>query len=77
MKKKAKKQRAADDLRPEYDFSRLKNGVRGKYAARFSAGTNLVLLSPDVAKYFPDEEAVNAALRTLIRRTKLPSRRTH
>jgi hypothetical protein len=77
MKKKAKKQGAADDLRPEYDFSALKNGVRGKYAARFSAGTNLVLLSPDVAKYFPDEQSVNAALRTLIRITKRPRRRTH
>jgi hypothetical protein len=41
MKKKAKKRKAADDLGPEYDFSALKNSVRGKYAARFSAGTNL------------------------------------
>jgi hypothetical protein len=77
MKKKAKKQEAADELRSEYDFSTLKNGVRGKYAARFSAGTNLVLLSPDVAKYFPDEQSVNAALRTLIRPTKGSRRRTH
>jgi hypothetical protein len=77
MKKKAKKQEAADELRPEYDFSALKGGVRGKYAARFSAGTNLVLLSPDVAKYFPDEQSVNSALRTLIRGTKRPRRGTH
>jgi hypothetical protein len=72
-----KKKKGADvDLLPEYDFSALKNGVRGKYAARFSAGTNLVLLSPDVAKYFPDEQSVNAALRTLIRVTKRSRRRT-
>jgi hypothetical protein len=77
VKKKPKNQRAADELRPEYDFSTLKHGVRGKYAARFSAGTNLVLLSPDVAKYFPDEQSVNAALRTLIRQTKGSRRRTH
>jgi hypothetical protein len=77
MKKKAKKQEAADELRPGYNFSALKNGVRGKYAARFRAGTNLVLLSPDVAKYFPDEQSVNAALRTLIRPTKGSRRRTH
>ena len=77
MKKKTKKQGVADDLRPEYDFSALKNGVRGKYAARFNAGTDLVLLSPDVAKYFPAEQSVNAALRTLIRVTKRPRRRTH
>ncbi len=63
----------ADDLRPEYDLSKLKGGVRGKYAKQFQQGTNLVLLSPDVAKYFPDERSVNAALRSLvsIAKTKL------
>jgi hypothetical protein len=55
-----------DDLRPEYDLSKLKGGVRGKYARRFQQGTNLVLLSPEVAKYFPDEQAVNDALRSLV-----------
>ena len=49
---------------PYYDFS---EGVRGKYAARFAAGTNVVVLSPDVAEIFPDSEAVNEALRTLVR----------
>ncbi len=49
---------------PDYDFS---NGVRGKYAARFAEGTNVVVLSPDVAEIFPDSEAVNEALRTLVR----------
>ncbi len=76
MKKKVKKQKV-DELRQEYDFSKLKNGVPGKYAAGFNAGTNLVLFWPDVAKYFPDEQSVNAALRTLIRVTKRPRRRTH
>mgnify|MGYP006871808806 FL=1 len=56
----------ADDLRPEYDLSKPKGGVRGKYAKRFQQGTNLVLLWPDVARYFPDERAVNAALRSLV-----------
>lgn len=56
----------ADDLRPEYDLSKLKGGVRGKYAKRFRQGTNLVLLSPDIAGYFPDEQSVNAALRSLV-----------
>jgi hypothetical protein len=54
----------------------LKGGVRGKYAARYKAGTKLVLLSPEVAKYFPDEQAVNAALRELIQGPKRPLRRT-
>lgn len=49
---------------PDYDFS---NGVRGKYAARFAERTNVVVLSPEVAEVFPDSEAVNEALRTLVR----------
>ena len=49
---------------PDYDFS---EGVRGKYAARYAEGTNVVVLSPDVAEIFPDSEAVNEALRTLVR----------
>lgn len=55
-----------DDLRPEYDLSKLKGGVRGKYTKRFQQGTNLILLSPDVAQYFPDEHSVNTALRSLV-----------
>lgn len=63
-----------DDLRPEYDLRQLlKGGVRGKYAKRYQAGTNLVLLAPDVAKAFAnDAEAINAALRLVIELTKLP-----
>jgi hypothetical protein len=63
---KQKNRKRSNGLRPEYDLSRLEGGVRGKYYARYRAGTNLVLLSPDVAEYFPDEKAVNTALRTLI-----------
>ena len=56
-----------DDMRPEYDFSQLKGRVRGKYVERYRAGTNLVLLEPDVAAAFPDAKAVNEALRLLIK----------
>ena len=49
-------------MREEYDFSR---GVRGKYARRFAQGTNVVVLESDVAKVFPNSEAVNSSLRTL------------
>jgi hypothetical protein len=55
-----------DDLRPEYDASVLKGGVRGKYLARYCAGTNLALLAPDVRAAFPTDEAVNQALRSLL-----------
>jgi len=57
----------ADDLRPEYDFSKMKGGVRGKYAQRYRAGTNLVKIDPDVAEVFGDDNAVNEALRELIK----------
>jgi hypothetical protein len=56
-----------DDLRPEYEFSKMKGGVRGKYAKRYRAGTNLVKIDPDVAKVFADDSAVNDALRALIK----------
>lgn len=55
-----------DELRPEYDASGLKNGVRGKYLAQYRSGTNLVLLAPDVAKAFPTEQAVDEGLRRLM-----------
>src|SRR5712691_5886210 len=77
MRKRTEKQERRYELRREYDLSKLKGGVRGKYVARFRAGTNLVLLSPDVAEYFPDEQSVNTALRTLIRVAKGPLRRPH
>jgi hypothetical protein len=66
MKKtKAESARVADlEMREEYDFS---GGVRGKYAARYAEGTNLVRLDPDVAKVFPDSAAVNDALRALVK----------
>ena len=43
-----------DELRPEYDLSQLKGGVRGKYAQRYQEGTNFVLLAPDVASGIPE-----------------------
>jgi hypothetical protein len=72
----------SDELRPEYRREDLGAGVRGKYFESYQEGTNLVLLSPDVAKAFPTEQAVNDALRSLIEvaqrtvaTTKQPSRR--
>jgi len=73
--KKPTKKRMDDDLRPAYDLAKLKGEVRGKYAHRFKQGTNLILLSPDVAKYFPDEESVNTALRSLVGIAKAHVRR--
>jgi len=56
-----------DEMRPEYDLSQLKGKARGKYVERYRAGTNLVLLESDVQAAFPDAEAVNEALRMLMK----------
>ncbi len=61
-----RKAKASDELRPAYKREDLGVGVRGKYYVEYRKGTNLVLLSPDVAKVFSTEEAVNEALRSLI-----------
>lgn len=55
-----------DELRPEYRREDLGKGVRGKYLKAYRAGTNLVLLQPEVAAVFPTDRAVNKALSSLI-----------
>lgn len=55
-----------------YDFSK---GKRGKYAARYARGTNIVRLEPDVAALFPDAKSVNKALRLAAELSKLPTRK--
>ena len=78
MKKANRK--SADDMRPEYDFAAMKGGVRGKYAAQYRAGTNLVLLDPELAEAFPTDAAVNQALRAVLSMMKvvrLPNKALH
>jgi hypothetical protein len=58
-----KKARNDPDMLDEYDFS---GGVRGKYAKRYAEGTNVAVIAPDVAEFFPDEESVNEALRNVV-----------
>ena len=64
---KSMKKVKAEDLRKEYTLKDLGSGVRGKYLDAYTKGTNLVLLSPDVAAVFKNEESVNEALRSLIK----------
>ena len=72
--KKVPKNRT-DDLRPEYGFKSMKGGVRAKYAERLRKGSNIVLLEPEIAKAFPSEDAVNNALRQLLKKRSLDSSR--
>ena len=61
--KKGCKKTAGKTAPREYDF---KGGVRGKYAARYAKGSNVVVLSPDVARVFPDSTSANRALRAFV-----------
>lgn len=73
-----KKMKNDPDMLEEYDFS---GGIRGKYARRYAEGTNVVVIDPDIIKYFPDNESVNNALRSLAaiikRRVKPEQTATH
>lgn len=67
-----KKMQKDPDMLEEYDFSK---GVRGKYAKKYREGTNVVVIDPDVSKFFPDHKSVNQALRSLaeiIKKQKRP-----
>ena len=67
--------RKADELRPEYDFANLRGGMRGKYVQRYRQGTNLALLDRDVAEVFPNDRAVNEALRAVMNAAAKVSRK--
>lgn len=62
--KKTKRKMRRSEMRPEYDFSK---GVRGKHAARYASGTNVVVLAPDVASHFRTAADVNETLRAVAR----------
>ena len=71
MKKKSRED--ADELRPEYDLAGLlSEGVMGKYAHSYREGTDLALPEPEIAQAFPSDDAVNEALRLVLRMTKVP-----
>jgi hypothetical protein len=74
--KKASTKKNNNDLRPEYDLSKLKGGVRGKYYRKATAGTNLVLIEPELTTLFPDTESVNRALHLLADTAASPTGKT-
>jgi hypothetical protein len=69
MKKEIRK---SDEMRSHYDFS---VGIRGKYVGRYAEGTNVVVLDPDVARLFPNGEAVNETLRAVAQIVQIQERR--
>jgi hypothetical protein len=70
------KSETMDELRPEYKRSDFGTIVRGKYANRIKEETNVVLLEPDIAQAFPNDEAVNKALRYLLEVAEASTRLT-
>jgi hypothetical protein len=72
MKKKVDED--VDEMRPEYDLSKLKFVGRGIYAERYRSGTNIVKLDPDVRKAFPDDELVNETLRAVAKARRQATR---
>jgi len=75
MKKQNRRKRPEDNdtMRSEYDFSR---GVRGKHAAKYAQGTNVVVLEPDVAREFRTTEQVNETLRAVSKLFQQERKRT-
>jgi hypothetical protein len=69
-----KENRKTDEMRNHYDFS---GGIRGKHARRYAEGTNVVMLDPDVARLFPNGEAVNETLRAVAEIVNIQERRRH
>jgi hypothetical protein len=69
--KPTKRKKTSDTIRAEYDFSK---GARGKHAAQYAAGTNVVVIEPDVAAEFPTAKDVNETLRTVAKLLQRPRR---
>lgn len=76
MKKNSTKKRNNYELREEYDLSKMTVLPKGRFDPKRRIGSNVVLLEPEIAKAFPNDEAVNKALRLILKATKIPQRTT-
>jgi hypothetical protein len=76
MKKNSIKKQDDYELRDEYDLSKMTVLPKGRFDPKRRIGTNVVVLDPEIAKAFPNDEAVNEALRLILRATKIPQRTT-
>jgi hypothetical protein len=72
MKKNSIKKQDDYELREEYDFSKMAVLPKGRFDPKYRIGTNVVVLEPEIAKSFPDDESVNEALRLVLKASKNP-----
>ncbi len=72
MKKNSTTKQDDYELRDEYDLSKMTILPKGRFDPKRMIGTNIVVLDPEIAKAFPNDEAVNEALRLILKATKIP-----
>jgi hypothetical protein len=72
MKKNSMPKQDNYELKDEYDLSKMTILPKGRFDPKRRLGTNIIVLEPDLAKAFPNDEAVNKALRLLLKATKIP-----
>ena len=74
MKKNSIKKLDDYELKEEYDLSKMTILPKGRFDPKRRIVNNVIVLEPDVAKAFPNDEAVNEALRLLLKASKLSRR---
>ncbi len=72
MKKNSTTKQDDYELRDEYDLSKMTILPKGRFDPKRRIGTNVVVLDPEIAKAFPNDEAVNEALRIILKAAKIP-----
>jgi hypothetical protein len=72
MKKRSTTKRNDYELKPEYDLSKMTILPKGRFDPKRRIGKNVVLLDPDIARAFPNDKAVNQALRLILKASKIP-----
>ena len=74
MKKNSIKKQDDYELREEYDLSKMTVLPKGRFDPKRRMGSNVIVLEPEIAKAFPDDKAVNEALRLILKATKISQR---
>jgi hypothetical protein len=72
MKKNSIKKQDDYELKEEYDLSKMTVLPKGRFDPKRRIGKNVVILEPEIAIAFPNDEAVNEALRLVLKVSKIP-----